>query len=108
MVAKKRGMNTQSLGCEYEGIKIAKPAEVTHAINKKDLLPPPSARRPTPNGPSKTVAADPANAELLTGEGDVFAEEELLTFLVPMRKGDDRSAEWKFPPSRFLGSCSRT
>ena len=108
VIAKKRGMETKTMSSEHCAIKVAKlpdAADITKTINRRDLLPPPTARRPTPNGPSKPANADPDNATLLTGENDIYAVEEQLTFLVPIRRTDDPTAVWKFPPIELLRIC---
>ena len=103
-VAKKRGMDTESVNRNIQGVKIAKvpeAKEIMRTVTKADLLPPPSSsrRRPTPNGPSLVVNPDeaPEDRAFLSGENDVFAVEEILTFLVPMRMTANAGAEWTFP-----------
>ena len=102
--SKKRGMDTLTVVSEFGGVKIARipeKEETARPINRRELLPPPSARRPTPNGPSKTPS-NLDNAVLMSDDHDVYAAEETLTFLVPIRKTNDPAAEWKFPTIEIL------
>ena len=110
-MAKKRGMDTEAIHKEMKEVKIAKlPEEITRTVTKLDLLPPPSAarRRPSPNGPSKTGEKPKESdvpleeREFLDGDDDVYAVEEVLSFLVPMRMTARPNAEWTFPDLETL------